>query len=435
MFRKSLALSLVVAHLAWSSIAHAVDNPLLVPTTAGQSGLQVINKINDAIASTVTCSSGTSAPTNGPGGLPYPQQCWWDTTAAPVWVLKFYDSTTWVTMATLNTGTHVLALSANVINGVSFPSGPTANQIPIALDSTTVAYVSVPDCTDAAGKHLNFVASTHSFVCGTSEPAFYIRPFSIDGMLPEFEDANTVRFYDGCAAEGVHVPAVQYCYSRTDTHFDVHSNEGVDSTLSLPLANGTVLWPWAYRCSDLTDHLFWGAGQTPATSTFPCTLAGGMTPRQLPFTMTFTNTGIRQWNGEGWPGNMGVAFPLMDTSGDYDVRDTGGLFYRNFNTGGVWANVEFTFQCAGSMRGLYVQGELTYNGAPGTMFIRSNGGGSSGFPVVSVGENDATPRYGVAYVQGSGDCAGTCGANQFQVMTTGTVKGNLRLMKCVQTGQ
>jgi hypothetical protein len=54
------------------------------------------------------------------------------------------------------------------VNGVSYPSGPATDTVPLITAANTATYKAIGNCVDSGGSHLNYSTSTHSFSCGTS---------------------------------------------------------------------------------------------------------------------------------------------------------------------------------------------------------------------------------------------------------------------------
>lgn len=81
---------------------------LQVPTTPPLPGATAVAAINTAIAALASISSGTAAPTLGPGAASalVKGQLWLDTTTAAANLLKMYDGTSWVTIFTFDTSAH-----------------------------------------------------------------------------------------------------------------------------------------------------------------------------------------------------------------------------------------------------------------------------------------------------------------------------------------
>jgi hypothetical protein len=99
-----LALLTLVADAAQNTIVLPVAGPMPMSTF-------VTTYLNPALRSLLTCNTGTSAPTNGTGAAAEAGQCWWDTTTATAYILKFYDGAQWVASdMRLNTSTHTLVV-------------------------------------------------------------------------------------------------------------------------------------------------------------------------------------------------------------------------------------------------------------------------------------------------------------------------------------
>lgn len=75
---------------------------LAVPTVGVLSGLTMAQDINNALAALCTQSSGSSAPTNAPGGVALLGQLWLDTTSATLPILKQFDGAAWQILGTID---------------------------------------------------------------------------------------------------------------------------------------------------------------------------------------------------------------------------------------------------------------------------------------------------------------------------------------------
>jgi hypothetical protein len=104
-FRFLRALPLVT--LLAGAPLHAEQGTIVGPTVGPKTMTEVMTTLNAALLAIQSCNSGTSAPANGPGGLPKAFQCWADTSASPVITYKTYDGVAWVAFGKLNTSTHV----------------------------------------------------------------------------------------------------------------------------------------------------------------------------------------------------------------------------------------------------------------------------------------------------------------------------------------
>jgi len=120
-----LALSILLAvapvRAAQQSFVMPAAGPMSMATFVG-------TYLNPGLQSLATCSSGTSAPTDGPGAAPMAQQCWWDTSGTP-WVLKYYTGSAWVSAATLNASLNSFAFGGPLsLSGTVSPAQITADQ-------------------------------------------------------------------------------------------------------------------------------------------------------------------------------------------------------------------------------------------------------------------------------------------------------------------
>lgn len=92
----------------WSGVALADNQATYVMPLTGPMSFSQFNQnyLNPALLAVQTCNWGVAAPANGPSGTPQKFQCWGDTSASPN-VVKIYDGASWVTIAKLNTSTHL----------------------------------------------------------------------------------------------------------------------------------------------------------------------------------------------------------------------------------------------------------------------------------------------------------------------------------------
>src|SRR4051795_117134 len=84
--------------------ARAAEQASYVTPTAGPMSMATFagTYLNPALRALASCSWGTTAPVNGPSAAALPYQCWADTTSSPV-VVKYWDGSSWVVAAKLNT--------------------------------------------------------------------------------------------------------------------------------------------------------------------------------------------------------------------------------------------------------------------------------------------------------------------------------------------
>jgi hypothetical protein len=67
------------------------------------------------------------------------------------------------------------------VNGVSYPSSPSIDTVPLITSTNTAIYKAISNCIDSGGNHLNYSTSTHTFSCGTTS----------NGGTPPFVTAMT----------------------------------------------------------------------------------------------------------------------------------------------------------------------------------------------------------------------------------------------------
>jgi hypothetical protein len=89
-------------------------------------------------------------------------------------------TTQWFTFD--GTNAQPLIASANSVNGVSFPAGPSTHSVPVTTAANTETYKVVPDCTDTTGNHLNYTQSTDAWSCGTSVSANTVTTAGTQGL-------------------------------------------------------------------------------------------------------------------------------------------------------------------------------------------------------------------------------------------------------------
>jgi hypothetical protein len=118
-------LELVIAGalaLAAAAPAFALQATISQPTSGPHSMADLnTNFLNPALLSLAGCSSGPTAPTNGPSGAPVLYQCWVNTTTNPA-VYEIYDGASWLTIGTINTVGHAWLLNAATL---PFPGAST----------------------------------------------------------------------------------------------------------------------------------------------------------------------------------------------------------------------------------------------------------------------------------------------------------------------
>jgi hypothetical protein len=101
------AITAAAVELAIASQALAVEQGSYVISDVGPKSMATLvdNYFNPAFRALASCSWGSTAPANGPGGAPILYQCWADTTSNPV-LFKRYDGASWVVFAALDTSAH-----------------------------------------------------------------------------------------------------------------------------------------------------------------------------------------------------------------------------------------------------------------------------------------------------------------------------------------
>jgi hypothetical protein len=157
--------ALLAAWFAFASVASATQNTLVMPTSGPMSMAAFVGSyLNPAILTLGTCSSGSTAPANGPSNATFQFQCWWDTSTSP-FTLRVYDGSNWVARGTLNTTTHAFAAnpaSATVLGGVNSITSLAHNWIAY-IDTAGLPHQSQPAFSDLSGN-----ISTSQMNSGTS---------------------------------------------------------------------------------------------------------------------------------------------------------------------------------------------------------------------------------------------------------------------------
>src|SRR6185369_14472824 len=96
----------ICAVLMFAAPARATEQSTYVMPTTGPMNMATYSAgLNSGLRALASCSWGPSAPVNGPSAAALPYQCWADTTSNPV-VFKYWDGTSWVVAAKLNTTSH-----------------------------------------------------------------------------------------------------------------------------------------------------------------------------------------------------------------------------------------------------------------------------------------------------------------------------------------
>ena len=85
--------------------------PLGTVPGANNLGALTANYYNPSLRALASCNNGPTPPANGPGGAPLLGQCWFDTSASPSIVLRYFDGSQWPGLSTLDASTHAWALS------------------------------------------------------------------------------------------------------------------------------------------------------------------------------------------------------------------------------------------------------------------------------------------------------------------------------------
>ena len=116
--------------------AMAAQNPIVIPNTGTLSGLSLVNKTNDALATLNTGWSGSSAPSTPATG-----QTWLDTSAVGIIAVKRYDGTQWVVEQTIDSTNHVL------FNPIGGGSATLASASTTDIGSKTEALISITGTT------------------------------------------------------------------------------------------------------------------------------------------------------------------------------------------------------------------------------------------------------------------------------------------------
>lgn len=123
MILKRIFAWLVAATVTFAPIqANASQNNTVITSVGPMTMATFVSTyLNPALASILSLSSGTTAPTNSTGGAPQTYQFWVNTSASPS-ALEMYDGAQWVSLGTINTSTHAWTPSG----ASSLPSATTS---------------------------------------------------------------------------------------------------------------------------------------------------------------------------------------------------------------------------------------------------------------------------------------------------------------------
>ncbi|WP_100962639.1 hypothetical protein [Bosea sp. FBZP-16] len=105
LLRMALALALALS-LFPPPAARADQGSACMPTTGTVSGLAFAQAVNLGFAAVISTNSGATAPATGCAGVAVKGQWWLDTSATPN-IVKFYDGTNWLAVASVDLTNHV----------------------------------------------------------------------------------------------------------------------------------------------------------------------------------------------------------------------------------------------------------------------------------------------------------------------------------------
>jgi hypothetical protein len=106
---------LVLALMLCAGPLKAAQSTIVMPTAGPLTMAAFVGTyLNPGLLSLFTCHSGTTAPTNGPGGAASTFQCWWDTSTTPA-VYRFYDGAQWPAAGTLDASAHIFSVAQSAV--------------------------------------------------------------------------------------------------------------------------------------------------------------------------------------------------------------------------------------------------------------------------------------------------------------------------------
>jgi hypothetical protein len=133
--------------------------------------------LNPALRALASCSNGTTAPANGPSGLPKAYQCWIDTTANPS-LYKIYDGASWITLGSINTATHAW---------VGFYQGSSSGSTQLQASAAASGILTLPQ-----GTGLTLVTATPVMTTTQSaKTTIFYTPYH-GNLVPIYDGTNMV---------------------------------------------------------------------------------------------------------------------------------------------------------------------------------------------------------------------------------------------------
>jgi hypothetical protein len=104
MMRRWAAAALAAWWILCACLAQASQSSIVMPAAGPMSmATFVTSYLNPGLMAEATCSSGPTAPANGPGNATFQYQCWWDTSTTPP-TLRFNYGGGWTGFVTLSSG-------------------------------------------------------------------------------------------------------------------------------------------------------------------------------------------------------------------------------------------------------------------------------------------------------------------------------------------
>jgi len=141
----------------------------------------------------------------------------------------------------------------NAVHGVSYPSGPSTNTVPIVTASNSVAYVSIPNCSALA-----YNTSTSSFSCGNG-----------GSVLQSFTNRNLASAVSVSAGTPTTIDGISVTMPSSGGPFRVRVNYWYYET------GGGNFGCWATDViSGIETHSFAGYGSYPNNSKGGCNSSG-----------------------------------------------------------------------------------------------------------------------------------------------------------------
>jgi hypothetical protein len=244
---KTALLALAVAAVIASPSRAAEQGSFVIPDAGPKNMATMVDGyFNPAFRALASCSWGTTAPTNGPGGAPIVYQCWANTTANPV-VFSYYDGASWVKYGSLNTSTHVWTPSyqgTDLGTASTATTGTSGHTVPFLDGTVTVSGLWSFNSGDLAAVSPAFTGSPTAPTQTVDDNSTKIASTAyVTGQLSAAGDGTPA--INGTAALGASTHA-----ARAD---HVHPTDTSRSPVASPTFTGTPAAPTAAADTNTTQ--------------------------------------------------------------------------------------------------------------------------------------------------------------------------------------